>query len=185
MRASVSAPALLIGAAVTTATGLAVDLWSGEHPTHTALLALAAAVVLALRRWGRGRGVAALPAACVAVMAGPVLHLGSVAAPPASLPHDHADVLHVVGSELPSAVLQIGIPAVILLVVATAAHLLHLIIGVIRCPMPDHRAAATPLPRVLGPIQSDRLGSMLRWCGWAIRAARRGPPARLLGCVTD
>ena len=26
-------------------------------------------------------------------------------------------------------------------------------------------------------VRSERRGSMLRWCGWTLRAARRGPPA--------
>lgn len=82
MRASASASALMIGSAATAGTALAADLWSGEHPTHTALLALAVAVVLALRWWKRARAVAALPAASVAIIAGQLLHLGVGTQPP-------------------------------------------------------------------------------------------------------
>ncbi len=179
MRASVSSPALVVGAVAAVASAVAVDVRSGEHPIHTALLVLTATVVLALCWWRRTRAVPALSAACAAVMTGPLLHLVTPTPPSVSLPHDHTDPLHILSSEFPSAVLQIAIPAVVLLAVTTVAHLLRLLVGRVCRPLMS-RPAPTTAPRPAGtPVRPRRLGSMLRWCGWAIRAARRGPPPSL------
>jgi hypothetical protein len=158
------------------ASAVAVDVRSGEHPVHTALLILTATVVLALCGWRRGGTVPALPAACTAIIAGPLLHLVSPTPSAASLPHDHADPLHIVSSEFPTVVVQIAIPAVVLLSVTAVAHLVHLLVGRVCRPLTSRPAPPPTIQPAVTPVRSRRLGSMLRWCGWAIRAARRGPP---------
>jgi hypothetical protein len=57
------------------------------------------------------------------------------------------------------------------------AHLLYLLLEAVRCPPGAMRAVFEAPDRVRGLAMARRLGSMLHWCGWVIRAARRGPPS--------
>lgn len=179
MRSSLASLALLLGAAAAILSAVITDVASGEHPTHTALLIASAGAVLALCWWRRTRAASARAAACSAVIVGPLLHL-SAKRPPAPFPLDHGQPLHILGAEFPSAVMQIAIPAVVLLVITAFARLVRLAVGRI-CRIPADRPAypSTTQPQHVSP-RPRRHGSMLRWCGWAIRAARRGPPLLLV-----
>jgi hypothetical protein len=72
--------------------------------------------------------------------------------------------------------MQVVVPAVALVVATSAAHLLYLLINAVRRPLIAAFASLEALTPVLVPVRVQRLGSMLHWCGWVIRAARRGPP---------
>jgi hypothetical protein len=138
--------------------------------------------VAVLRRLGR-RAWAALPAVSAALAAQPVLHLASEMVRPESVAHEHRELMeHLLVTELSTAGVQITVPALAVVAVTIGAHLLSLSIDAVRRPVaaPPPPCAA---PHVLIPVRARRLGSMLHWCGWAIRAARRGPPSRI-GHVT-
>jgi hypothetical protein len=71
---------------------------------------------------------------------------------------------------------QVVAPALILVAIAGGAHLLYLLITAVRVPTawtPPRLAAGRG---VLITIRAVRSGSILRWCGWVVGAARRGPP---------
>jgi hypothetical protein len=114
----------------------------------------------------------------IAVAAQPGLHLISKIGQPIPVTHDHGGLLHIVASEAPTASMQIVVPVLVLVAATIGVQLLYLLINALRRP-----AVATPAPVTIGPPAASptpsRLGSMLRWCGWAIRAARRGPPGTL------
>lgn len=170
---------LLRGMAASAAmSAVAADRLAGEHPTHSLVLILVVAVLTAVLRHLAPRSPLAVPAVCIAVAAQPGLHLISKIGQPIPLAHDHAGLLHIVASEAPTAGMQVVVPVLMLVAATIGAQLLHLLINAVRRPV-----AATPGPVAIRPSAANptpsRLGSMLRWCGWAIRAARRGPPSAL------
>jgi hypothetical protein len=177
--ASTSSRLLLRGAAVTAA-GIALvkDVGFDEHPTHLVVLGFVAVVVGALhRRFMRNAvGLSTLPAVSAALAAQPVLHLTSTLDHPAVGTHDDGSLLHVVTSDAPAAGVQVVVPVVALIAVTVTAHLLYLLLHAVRSPLTIASAPCEAPARVLSPIRVGRLGSMLHWCGWVIRAARRGPP---------
>ena len=65
----------------------------------------------------------------------------------------------------------------VVVAVALAARVVDVLTGVV-CRPARLLVPAPPAPaRTVRPaIDSLREGSMLRWCGWIIRSARRGPP---------
>jgi hypothetical protein len=180
--ASISSRLLLRGAAImATGIALATDVGLEEHPTHFVVLGFVAVVVWGLhRRFTRsGFALTTLPAVSAALAAQPVLHLASEAGHPPFGTHDDGSLLHIVMSDAPVAGMQVIVPVVALFAVTVAAHLLHLLLDAVRSPQPTVSAPFEAPARVLSPIRVGRLGSMLHWCGWVIRAARRGPPLAL------
>ena len=170
---------LLRGAAVAaTGAALGADVGLNEHPTHTVVLGFVAVVVWALhRRLMRDTlALAALPAVSAGLAAQPVLHLASKIGHPPVGAHDHGSLLHIVASEAPAAGMQVVVPVVALVALSSVAHVLYTLLDVVRSPLALDSAPDAPPARDPGPIRVRRLGSMLHWCGWAIRAARRGPP---------
>jgi len=180
--ASISSRLLLRGAALTAAAAaLMMDVGLDEHPTHFVVPGFVAVVVWALhRRFMRNAlALATLPAVSAALAAQPVLHLASKVGHPPTGTHDDGSLLHIVTSDAPAAGMQVVVPVVALLAVTVAAHLLHLLLDAVRSPQITASAPVGAPARVRRPIRVRRLGSMLHWCGWVIRAARRGPPAAL------
>jgi len=173
-------PRLLLAcaAATTAAAAVVADVGLGEHPTHSVVLGLVAVAVWALnRRFMRNAlALTTLPVVSAALTTQPALHLTSKIGRPPAGSHDHANLLHILASEAPVAGMQVVVPAVVLVAVALGAHLVHLLIDAVRRPLV---AASEPFEvpdRAPAPVRVRRCGSMLHWCGWAIRAARRGPP---------
>ena len=167
---------LLRGVAATAAMiAVAADTLTGEHPTHSLVLVLVVAVITVVHRHLAPKSVLAVPAVSIAVAAQPGLHLISKIGQPLSLVHDHGGLVHVVVSEAPTASMQIIVPVLVLLAATIGVQLLYLLINALRSPVVATPAPVAVRPAVASPT-SSRLGSMLRWCGWAIRAARRGPP---------
>ena len=155
---------------------VAADTLAGEHPTHLLVLVLVGAVIAGLQRKLAPRCLPAVPAVFIAVAAQPGLHLISKAGQTSDSPaHDHSGLLHIVASEAPTVSMQIVVPVLVLVAATVGVQLLYLLIHALR-----HPVVVTPAPVVMRRSASSpiafRLGSMLRWCGWAIRAARRGPP---------
>jgi hypothetical protein len=74
--------------------------------------------------------------------------------------------------------MQIAVSAVIVVAVAASARFTELLVRVLSRPVrlltlgPPVAPSGAPVA-----VRSERRGSMLRWCGWTIQAARRGPPA--------
>jgi hypothetical protein len=173
-------PRVLLRGAATVAAGAALmaDVGLNEHPTHTVVLALVALVVWALhRRLTRyALAMTALPSVSAALAAQPLLHLAAEGSRPPADAHDHASMLHIFTSDAPVAGMQVVVPAVALIALFSVAHLLYLLLEAVRKPLAIAYAPFAPSTRVVSPIQVHRLGSMLHWCGWMIRAARRGPP---------
>ena len=179
MARRVDASPLLLCSAAAVAAGcaLAADVAHGAHPTHVVVLVVVAAVVASVRRLGR-RATAALPTVSAALAAQPVLHVTSEAARPETVAPDHRDLVqHLLMSEVPTAGVQVAVPAVAVITVTLVAHLLYLLIDAVRRPLAVALAAPCTAPHVLIPVRARRLGSMLRWCGWVLQAGRRGPPA--------
>jgi len=171
-------PSLLSGAATLALVGaLVADATHGaHHPTHSIVLGLVALVVASLRRLGR-RAMATVPAISAALAVQPVLHLMSEAVGPDVAATDHQDLVHhLLVSEMPTAGVQIAVPALAVTAMVVVAHLLHLLLDAVRRPLAALAAPHTP-PLMFVPVRARRLGSMLRWCGWVLQAARRGPPA--------
>lgn len=168
---------LLLRGVAATAVMLAVaaDTLAGEHPIHSLVLVLVVAVITALRRHLAPRFALAVPALSIAVAAQPGLHLISKIGQPIPLAHGHGGLLHIVASEAPTAGMQIVVPVLVLVAATVGVQMLYLLINALHRPV-----VATPAPVTIRPPHASptpsRLGSMLRWCGWAIRAARRGPP---------
>jgi energy-converting hydrogenase Eha subunit E len=167
---------LLNGLAAVTAGGaLVADLAFDEHPIHSIVLAAVVAVTAFLRKRASRTGTV-VPAVSAALAVQPLLHVVSET----DLPHDlgpghSSPVLHLLVSELPTAGVQIAVPALALAAFTVCAHLLYLRIAAARRPQALLRVPAEPT-RMPVPVRAGRLGSMLRWCGWALQAARRGPP---------
>ena len=166
-------PLLGLAATAAASTALAAGVRHDGHPTHLAVLGTVVVVVAAVRRLGQ-RTIRTLPAVSAALAAQPALHRVSEL----GRPHGAAggDVLHhLLAGEVPTAGVQIVVPTLFVVAVTVAAHLLRLLIDNVRRPLIASFAPCAP-PRVLLPVRVRRHGSMLRWCGWVIRAARRGPP---------
>lgn len=177
--ASSSSRLVLRGAAMTAAAvALMADVGLDEHPTHSVVLGVVAVVVWALHRRLVRRTLAAttLPAVSAALAAQPILHLTSKAGHPPVGADDHGSLLHIVMSDAPTAGMQVVVPVVALMALASVAHLLYLLLSAVRRPRTAASAPSALPVGLLSPIRVRRLGTMLRWCGWAIRAARRGPP---------
>ena len=175
--AGMGPPLLVRGAAAAALTAaVTTDLVSGEHPTHTTVIIIVAALTAMLRRQLGRTAAQALPTVWSAIAAQPALHLPSKVKQPEAFAHDHGNLLHVLVSDAPAASVQVVAPALVLIVVAAGAHLAYLLFNAECSPL-----AWTPAPIIVShwipvTIRASRLGSILRWCGWVVSAARRGPP---------
>ena len=170
-----SRPLLRGVAAAAAMLAVAADTFTGEHPTHFLVVVLVVAVITAVQRHLAPRSALAVPAGCIAVAAQPGLHLISKIGQPIPLAHGHGGLLHIVASEAPTAGMQIVVPVLVLVAATVGVQMLYLLINALRRPVAATPAPVAKRPPTASPTPS-RLGSMLRWCGWAIRAARRGPP---------
>lgn len=167
---------LVVGAVVTFVAAVAFDVLAGEHPTHTLGLAIVALAVagLRLRLAGRRDGVLAVVSGAVVIQ--PVLHATAKLGGPA--PTADGGVLHVVAADGPTTAMHIAVSAAIVVGVATSGQLAQLLLSAFRQPVPLLLVGPPPAPpRVPIHVCTERLGSMLRWCGWSLEAARRGPPS--------
>jgi hypothetical protein len=172
-----SLPRLLLGGAATAAAGggLAADVVFDDHPIHSVVLGAVVVVAALLRRCAARAGVV-VPAVSAALAVQPVLHVTSGLGRPHDAESDPSGlVLHLLVNELPTAGVQIAVPALAMVAVTICAHLLHLAIDAVRTPSALACAPWAPT-HVLVSVRVERLGSMLRWCGWALQAALRGPP---------
>jgi hypothetical protein len=163
------------GAAVAAGDALAADVAYGDHPVHSVVLAAVVAVVAALRRLGC-RAVTVFTAASAALAAQPALHLLSESARPHTPGHGGSLLHHLLASEVPTAGVQIVVPALAIVAGTACAHLVHLLIDAVRRPQVTPGALFAPV-HLLISVRARRLGSMRRWCGWVLQAARRGPPS--------
>lgn len=170
---------LLTGAAVAVIGALVADVALGEHPTHSVVLA-AVGIVMAMLRQRLARDlVAGVPALAAALAVQPVLHLTSEASRPPGPAHHHANLLlHMVVDEAATAVVQIAIPALVLVAVTICAHLARLLVDAVGAPPALPHPPWVAVRSVRGRTRPLQLGSLLHQCGWVILAARRGPPVR-------
>jgi hypothetical protein len=168
---------LAVAATATVIAAVAMDVLADEHPSHTAALGLVAVVVAALRLKLAGRYEGVFSAVGGALVAQPALHTMSKIGGPVG-PGDHSGLLHVVTSEGPVTAMQVIVPALIVIAGASCVRFVGLLLGTLCRPLLLLTSSSLEPPsRVLIMICTVRRGSMLHWCGWAIRAARRGPPA--------
>lgn len=168
---------LIVGSAATFVAAVSLDLIAAEHPTHTVSLALVTLVVAALRLRLAGRHDDVFSVVAGAVVAQPALHATSKLG--GHGPASGADgLMHVAAADGPITLMHIVVSAVIVIAVATCTRFTQLLITVLRRPVKLLTAEPPTEPKnaTVG-AHPLRLGSMLRWCGWIIRAARRGPPA--------
>ena len=170
---------LTLAATATVVAAVAMDVLADEHPSHTAALGLVAVVVAALRVRLAGRYEGVFSAVSGALVAQPALHATSKIGGTVSLAdHHHGGLLHVVMSDGPAITMQVIVPALVVAAVVLAAQFLELLLGALRRPFRlISRPPGRGCGRILIPVCTRPRGSMLRWCGWVIRSARRGPPA--------
>ncbi len=144
---------LLLRSAAVAAAGAALgaDVGLNEHPTHTVVLGVVAVVVWALhRRLMRDTlALTALPAVSAGLAAQPVLHLASKIGQPPVGAHDHGSLLHIFASEAPVAGMQVVVPVVALVALASVAHLLYALLDVCAAhwhwiPHPRRHQPGTP-----------------------------------------
>jgi hypothetical protein len=169
---------LVIGAVVTLVAAIVFDVLAGEHPTHTVALALVALAVAGLRLRLGGRREGFVSVVSGAVVAQPVLH-AMVELDTSATHHVSGGLLHMLLTDGPGAAMQLVVSAAIVIAVATSGRIAQLLLTALRRPVrPLLFSGPPPAARVLAPARRSarRLGSMLRWCGWSIQAARRGPP---------
>jgi hypothetical protein len=163
---------------VTVVAAITFDVLAGEHPTHTVALALVALAVagLRLRLGGRREGLVSVVSG--AVVAQPVLHAVTKLDTSATH-HASGGLLHMLLTDGPGAAMQLVVSAAIVIAVATSGRVAQLLLTALRRPVRLLLVSGPPpAARVLGSARrcTRRLGSMLRWCGWSIQAALRGPP---------
>lgn len=165
---------LLIAAGCSVVAAVAMDVLAQEHPSHTLGLGTVAVVVATLRIKLAGRYEGVLSAVSGALVAQPALH--------ATSRMEHATVttsldgpLHVAVSDGPVTVAQVVVPSVAVTAVALCSRLLAMLLGEL-VPTTRPREAAVAATNDVRSVRTPRLGSMLHWCGWTIRTARRGPP---------
>ena len=168
---------LSVGAGIAVAAAVALDVLADEHPTHTISLGVVAAVVAALRLHLAGRHENILAPVAGALVAQPALHATT------KLGGNHEAVggeglVHVVTADGPGTGMQIAVSALIVVAVTASARFIELLAHVLSRPV-RLLMAGPPVARSVSAVavRSGRRGSMLRWCGWTIRAARRGPPS--------
>ena len=169
---------LVIGAIVTFVAAITFDVLAGEHPTHTVGLALVALAVagLRLRLGGRREGLVSVVSG--AVVAQPVLH-ATAKLDRGVTHHASGGLLHMLLTDGPGAAIQLAVSAAIVIAVATSGRITQLLLTALRRPV---RLLLVSGPSAPAPVRPParrsgrRHGSMLRWCGWSIQAARRGPP---------
>ena len=155
---------------------VASDFATDEHTTHTAGLILAASVA-AMVHWclKRGSDGLALALTC-AVATQPVVHLMTKLGD-YDFAHDRDGLTQLAGDG-PTTMMEIVAAVIVILVVNAAGRLtatqlariaysVLLLLGIEPTRQEAHTEAVRPV----------RLGSMRRWCGWVLQAARRGPPA--------
>jgi hypothetical protein len=174
---------LTIAATLTLVAAVAMDVLADEHPSHTAALGLVAAVVAALRLKLTGRYDGVFSAASGALVAQPALYATSKIGGPVG-PDDHSGLLHVLTSDGPATAMQVLVPALIVIAVTSCARFVELILGAPSRPL--RLLSSSPFEgvgRIPVTVRTVRRGPMLRWCGWAIDAARRGPPDMRVSAV--
>jgi hypothetical protein len=171
---------LVVGAAATFIGAVSLDVLADEHPTHTVGLALVAIIASILRFRLAGRHDDIFSVVSGALVAQPALH---ATAKLGDFGHHEAqsDLLHVVGSDGPVTAMQIAVSSLIVIAVTVSARFVRLLLTALCRPV---RLLTTSPPVALTQAPASahtiRQGSMLHWCGWIIRTARRGPPASLL-----
>jgi hypothetical protein len=149
---------------------------AGEHPTHTVALALVALAVagLRLRLGGRREGLVSVVSG--AVVAQPALH-ATAKLDTSATHHVSGGLLHVLAADGPGAAMQLAVTAAVVIAVAASGRVAQLLLTVLRRPVRLLVSGPPPAPvRAQARLCARRHGSMLRWCGWSIQAARRGPP---------
>jgi hypothetical protein len=167
---------LAVGAGIAVAAAVALDVLADEHPTHTLSLGIVAAVVAVLRLHLAGHENVLAPVAG-ALVAQPALH----ATTKLGGSHDAVGgdgLMHVVTADGPGTSMQIAVSAVIVVAVAASVRFTELLVRVLSRPVRLLTVGPPVAPTACAvAVRSGRRGSMLRWCGWTLRAARRGPPA--------
>lgn len=167
---------LTIGASASVAAAVTLDVLTDEHPTHTLSLGLMTVVVAGVGLRARGRRGGILQIVAGALVAQPALHLASKLGGGHRF-HVENEYMHPVVEDGPATAMQVVVTAAIVIAVALAARAVDVLVGVVCRPAPLLVPAPPSCVRtVRGAVDSFREGSMLRWCGWTIRAARRGPP---------
>ncbi|OZM76418.1 hypothetical protein CFP66_41575 [Pseudonocardia sp. MH-G8] len=167
----------MVGATVTFVAAILFDVLAGEHPTHTVALALVALAVAGLRLRLGGRRDGLLSVVSGAVVAQPALH-ATAKLDSAATHHVSGGLLHIVVADGPGVAMQLAVSAALVIAVATSGRIAQLLLTALRRPVRLLVSGPAPTGLVRAPAQLciRRHGSMLRWCGWSIHAARRGPP---------
>lgn len=171
-------PLLAVAATATVVAAVAMDVLADEHPSHTAALGLVAVVAGVLRLSLADRHEGVFSAVSGALVAQPALHATSKIGGTTGRGDHPPGLLHVIASDGPATAMQVIVPALIVIAVAFSAQFLRLLASALRRPLRLILVLPRTEPRsVPVTVRTRPRGSTLRLCGWAIRAARRGPPA--------
>jgi hypothetical protein len=138
------------------------------------LVALAVAG-LRLRLGGRREGL--VSAVSGAVVAQPVLH-ATAKLDTGVTHHMSGGLLHILAAGGPGAAMQLAVSVAVVIAVATSGRIAQLLLTALRRPARLLVSEPPPPARLRAPARLcvRGHGSMLRWCGWSIQPARRGPP---------
>jgi hypothetical protein len=80
----------------------------------------------------------------------------------------------VLADEHPTHTVSLGIVAAVVAAVAACVRFTEVLDRALSRPV---RLLAVGPSVGAAAVRGERRGSMLRWCGWTVRAGRRGPPA--------
>lgn len=168
---------LVLGAVATLVAAIMFDVLGGEHPTHTVALAFVALTTAGLRLWLGGRREGLVAVVSGAVVAQPALHVAASFQANATH-HVSGGLLHVLITDGPGVAMQLAVSAAVVVAVATCGRAALLMLTALRRPVLLLFSGSPPPVRVRTQARLcvRRHGSMLRWCGWSLLAARRGPP---------
>jgi hypothetical protein len=174
---TVGVPLLAVAATATVVAAVAMDVLADEHPSHAAAVGLVAVVVAVLRLTLADRHDGVFSAVSGALVAQPALHATSKIGSGGGGGHHPAGLLHVIVSDGPTTAMQVIVPALIVIAVTFSAQFLRLLVGALRRPLrlvPTFPPADRASVRIT--VRTRPRGVALRSCGWALLAARRGPP---------
>jgi hypothetical protein len=171
---------LVVAAIVSIVAAVVLDVRAQEHPTHTAVLGVVALGAAVVRRRMAGRFNGVFSAVCGALAAQPALHAASAWETLGSGVSFYGH-FHEVLADAPMTASQVMVPIVAIIVGSLCSRIFDFFARIVRTPLRLVTSGSLGLAfEGSVNVRATPHGSMLHWCGWTIRKARRGPPTYAL-----